>query len=202
MERQWYLARDGKVFGPVTDAQLAEAVAGGRVLPTDQLNVAGHPDWRLATDVPGLLPAAPEPVPAPTPETETETEAIVAELDTAVEAVELAPADAVEIAPVDLEPVAPVKLRVTCLACFREVSVEVMPGSCEAHCPKCRSSIELEKPVEDPKQSANQAAFAKLESKREFHERMQKKEASARSAAKRDGAVVGGVLGAIISGNG
>jgi hypothetical protein len=151
MERLWYLARDGEVFGPVTDAQLAEAVAEGRVLPTDQLNVAGEPDWRIATGVPGLLPA-----PSPPPDE-----------------AELIPAEVVEVVPE--EPV-PVKLRVTCLACFRGVSVEVLPGAVEAHCPKCRSAIVLETPVEAPKQSANQAAFAKLESKREFKERLHKRE--------------------------
>jgi len=181
MERLWYLARDEEVFGPVTDAQLAEAVAEGRVLPTDQLNVAGQPDWRFAINVPGLL------TPSQPPYEVVENEAA-----------ELAPEDAVEVLPE--EPV-PVKIRVTCLACFREVSVKVLPGAVDAHCPKCHSTIVLEAPVEAPKPSANQAAFAKLESKREFKERMQKKESAARTAAMRDGAVVGGVIGAIIAGN-
>jgi hypothetical protein len=61
MHRYWYLSRDGQVYGPYTDAQLAEAVAAGNVLPTDMLNVAGVAEWRVASAVPGLLPP-PEPL--------------------------------------------------------------------------------------------------------------------------------------------
>lgn len=73
MERAWYLLRDGQVFGPVSDEQLTQSVAAGRVLPTDRLNVAGRPDWLVAADVPGLLPVAasaplpPSAVPEPSP---------------------------------------------------------------------------------------------------------------------------------------
>lgn len=167
MERQWYLSRDGKVFGPVTDAQLAEAVAAGRVLPTDQLNVAGLPEWRLATDVPGLLPAASEP-----------------EVVEVVEVVDLAPVD---LEPIDLAPVSePVKVRVTCMACFRQVTVTVMPGDTSSYCPmpKCRSAIELEGPVKAPPPRPGNDAFSKLESKRAFKERLQKKDPTSRTGAR------------------
>jgi hypothetical protein len=72
MERQWYLSRDGKVFGPVTDAQLLQSAAAGQILPTDWLNVAGDPHWHLASAIQGLLPTTQ--VSAPTqPQRETQT---------------------------------------------------------------------------------------------------------------------------------
>jgi ribosomal protein S27E len=55
MERHWYLSREGKVFGPVNDAQLLQAAATGRVQPTDLLNVAGEPYWHIASTIPGLF---------------------------------------------------------------------------------------------------------------------------------------------------
>jgi hypothetical protein len=63
MARLWYLSRSGQVFGPVTDVQLTEWVRAGHVLPTDLLNVAGHPNWALASAVPGLLPPSLSPAP-------------------------------------------------------------------------------------------------------------------------------------------
>jgi ribosomal protein S27E len=74
MERQWYLSRDGQVFGPVNDAQLLQTAAAGRIQPTDLLNVAGEANWHMASAIPGLLPAAPaavEPMQLPEPETRT-----------------------------------------------------------------------------------------------------------------------------------
>jgi hypothetical protein len=63
MARLWYLSRSGQVFGPVTDVQLTEWVAAGHVLPTDLLNVAGHPNWVHASAIPGLLPPSLSPAP-------------------------------------------------------------------------------------------------------------------------------------------
>lgn len=58
MNRHWYLSRAGQVFGPVNDAQLAEGVAMGRVLPTDSLNEAGQPHWLAAGTISWLFPPA------------------------------------------------------------------------------------------------------------------------------------------------
>lgn len=182
MSRLWYLSRGGQVFGPVTDAQLSESAATGRILPTDQLNVAGQPNWWPTTAIPGLLPA-PNPIPAPIP----------------------APVPAAaqpEPEPIPAEVIVEMKtLRVTCFACFREVTLEFAAGTQTAHCPKCRSAIETGEPAAgaNPTDAQAQAAFGKLESKREFKERMQKKVADAQAAAGRDGAALGGILGAIIS---
>lgn len=165
MERHWYLARNGQVFGPVTDAQLVESAGAGRILPTDQLNIAGEPNWWLASAVPGLLPQPPQ-----------------------------------ESKPVRSRamPVAVTQsFRVTCFACFKEVTVEVTPGTA-AHCPKCRSVIEIAEPAAESAPSANQAAFAKLESPAAFKARMQKKVAEAQAAAARDAAILGAVTRGVI----
>lgn len=164
MNRVWYLSRNGHVFGPVTDEQLAQSVAEGRVFPTDQLNIAGQPHWWAASAIPGLLPPS-----APTQEPE-------------------------------LVPAAEIKsLRITCFACFREVTLEFEAGTPTAHCPRCRSAIETGE-TETPATATPQAAFAALESPKAFKARMQKKVADAHSGAKSDGAVIGGILGAIIQG--
>jgi GYF domain 2 len=167
MERQWYQSRDGKVFGPVTDTQLAQAVAAGRVLPTDMMNLAGQPNWWPANAIPGLLPQQPQQ----------------------------------EILSLDPDPEPVRVMRVTCFACFREVSVEIPPGVSTVHCPRCRAAIETGEPTGDAQPSGNQAAFAKLESKREFKERMQQKAAAAQGANS-DGAAIGGIIGGIIGGMG
>ena len=65
MQRHWYLSRGGQVFGPVTDEQLAQAATAGRIDATDLINVAGEPEWRPASEIPGLLPAAPQPAKPP-----------------------------------------------------------------------------------------------------------------------------------------
>lgn len=209
MPRMWYLSRDSQVFGPVTDEQLAQSAAAGRILPTDQLNVAGEPNWLLASAIPGLFPApapppplAPVPVPAPEP-LPLDSEPLSLEplsLDPDPELLPLEPVIA-DLLPVDAVVVASRTVRVTCFACFREVSVEVAPGASSGNCPKCRATVETGEPVGTaPAANANQAAFAALESPAAFKERMQKKVAEAQAAAGRDGAILGGVLGAVIPG--
>jgi hypothetical protein len=165
VERQWYLSRNGHVFGPVTDETLAQSAATGRILPTDQLNVAGQPDWWLASAIPGLLPV-PQPALVPVP-------------------VNPAPkASALE--PVPTEIVETRTLRLTCFACFREVTVEVEAGTPTVNCPRCRALLETGEPQTTAPASTNQAAFAALESPRAFKERMQKKVADAQAPAGRD----------------
>lgn len=180
MDRQWYLSRNGQVFGPVTDAQLAESARAGRIFPTDQLNLVGQPHWWAASAVPGLLPP-PAPVQNP-----------------------FAPAAqqplALDPEPVALQPAVEIKsLRVTCLACFREVTVEFEAGTPEAPCPKCRALLATgETATADA--AGPEAAFGKLESAKAFKERMKKKADAATAGARNDGAVLGGILGAIIQG--
>src|SRR5262249_34511861 len=91
--------------------------------------------------------------------------------------------------------------RVTCMACFREVKVTVLPTDASTFCPKCRSPIELvaQPDPNAPTPSANQAAFEKLESKKDFKKRMQAKVAAAQASAASDAAIAGGLLGVIIA---
>lgn len=53
---EWYLARDGQQFGPLSDQELRKLVEGGHLRPTDLLWREGFPDWRQARI---LLPSAP-----------------------------------------------------------------------------------------------------------------------------------------------
>src|SRR5262245_60346721 len=45
---QWYLARDGQQFGPISEAEMAKVVELGHLQPTDLLWREGFPDWRPA----------------------------------------------------------------------------------------------------------------------------------------------------------
>lgn len=45
---QWYLARDGQQFGPLSDAELAKFIDLGHLQPNDLLWRDGFPDWRPA----------------------------------------------------------------------------------------------------------------------------------------------------------
>ena len=47
-QTQWYLARDGQQYGPLTDAELAKFIELGHLQPTDLLWREGFPDWRPA----------------------------------------------------------------------------------------------------------------------------------------------------------
>jgi hypothetical protein len=86
---QWYLARDGQQFGPISDAEMAKLVELGHLKPTDLLWREGFPDWRPAMVVfpahapplsrgprltqradPGRLPAA-DSLAAPVPQERT-----------------------------------------------------------------------------------------------------------------------------------
>ena len=207
MDRQWYLLRDGQVFGPVTDAQLAQSAAAGRVFPTDQLNVAGQPDWFAASAVPGLLPtpepepvllqAAPDPIPLDLEPEPLSLEPVIADLmPLEPEIADLMPAEP-EIA--DLLPVETVPLRtirVTCFVCYSEVSVG---AAAIAPCPRCGAAIVTGELADTaPTTSANQAAFATLESPDAFKERMQRKVAAAETAAARDGAILGAVARGVV----
>jgi hypothetical protein len=47
-QTQWYLARDGRQIGPVSEAELAKLIELGHLRPTDLLWRDGFPDWRPA----------------------------------------------------------------------------------------------------------------------------------------------------------
>jgi hypothetical protein len=47
-QAQWYLARDGQQFGPISDAELGKFIELGHLQPTDLLWREGFPDWRPA----------------------------------------------------------------------------------------------------------------------------------------------------------
>jgi hypothetical protein len=45
---QWYLARDGQQFGPISEAEMSKLVELGHLQPNDLLWRDGFPDWRPA----------------------------------------------------------------------------------------------------------------------------------------------------------
>ena len=45
---QWYLAREGQQYGPLSDAELAKFIELGHLQPNDLLWREGFPDWRPA----------------------------------------------------------------------------------------------------------------------------------------------------------
>lgn len=61
---QWYLAREGKQFGPLSDAELGKFIELGHLLPTDLLWREGFAEWRPA---PSVFPPKPAPPPSPAP---------------------------------------------------------------------------------------------------------------------------------------
>jgi len=75
-QNQWYLARDGQQYGPLTDPELAKFVELGHLQPTDLLWREGFSDWRPAlsvfpqqgTGAVGRKEAAAKPAGAPLPQ--------------------------------------------------------------------------------------------------------------------------------------
>ena len=57
-QHQWYLARDGEQYGPLTDAELAKFVELGHLQPTDLLWREGFSEWQPALVVFPPQPAA------------------------------------------------------------------------------------------------------------------------------------------------
>jgi hypothetical protein len=61
-QTQWYLAREGQQFGPLSEVELARIIELGHLQPTDLLWREGFPDWRPALVVfPPRKPAAARP---------------------------------------------------------------------------------------------------------------------------------------------
>ena len=50
-QHQWYLARDGQQYGPLSDPELAKFVELGHLQPADLLWREGFSDWRPALAV-------------------------------------------------------------------------------------------------------------------------------------------------------
>jgi GYF domain 2 len=48
---EWFLARDGQQFGPVTGVEFQKVVELGHLKPTDLVWCQGMPEWRVASDV-------------------------------------------------------------------------------------------------------------------------------------------------------
>jgi hypothetical protein len=64
MPTTWYIARDGKQHGPVTDVEFRKLVELGHLKVTDYVWHDGAPDWMPAAQVLELAPAAAGPAPA------------------------------------------------------------------------------------------------------------------------------------------
>ena len=82
---QWYIARDGKQHGPLTDIEMRTFVAHNYLRATDLIWRPGMPEWLPATNVfPAIFqPAAPQPIvpatgmasaPQPTPSSDFDSE--------------------------------------------------------------------------------------------------------------------------------
>lgn len=65
-ETQWYIARDGKQHGPLTDIEMRTFVAHSYLRPGDLIWRPGMAEWLPAPQVfPGVFPAPQQPEPAP-----------------------------------------------------------------------------------------------------------------------------------------
>lgn len=64
-EIQWFIARDGKQHGPVSDLEMRKLVELGHLRPTDLIWRQGFPDWRPAPAVFASQPPAPPQRPQP-----------------------------------------------------------------------------------------------------------------------------------------
>jgi hypothetical protein len=73
-EIQWYIARDGKQHGPISDVEMRTFVDLGHLKPTDLVWRAGFPDWRPSPMVFPAKPAAPPPRPTPPQRVEPPTQ--------------------------------------------------------------------------------------------------------------------------------
>ncbi|MCC7253385.1 DUF4339 domain-containing protein [Hyphomicrobium sp.] len=64
---QWFIARDGKQHGPVSDLELKKIVELAHLKPTDLVWRQGFTDWRVAASVVPEIAPAPAPSPAQEP---------------------------------------------------------------------------------------------------------------------------------------
>lgn len=66
-EVQWFIARDGKQYGPVSDVEMRKLVELGHMRPGDLVWRPGFPEWRPSAAV-FQAPAVPPPAPPPRPQ--------------------------------------------------------------------------------------------------------------------------------------
>jgi hypothetical protein len=64
---EWYLAREGQQYGPLTDPEMQKLVELGHLRLTDLVWRQGFPDWRPASVVFPMRPTTPAPTPAAPP---------------------------------------------------------------------------------------------------------------------------------------
>lgn len=62
---QWFIARDGKQHGPISDIEIRKLVELSHLKPTDLVWCQGFSDWRSAGSVFPIVEAQPAPAPAP-----------------------------------------------------------------------------------------------------------------------------------------
>src|SRR5262245_25736687 len=63
---EWYVARDGKTFGPFTSERMNTGVREGELRRDDHVWCKGMPHWLPAADVPEIWqPPSPPPPPVP-----------------------------------------------------------------------------------------------------------------------------------------
>ena len=63
MASNWYFARQGQQFGPVSSGQLREYAGTGQLLATDLIWKQGMTNWMAAATIPNLFPNAASPPP-------------------------------------------------------------------------------------------------------------------------------------------
>ncbi len=56
---KWFCVTEGKQYGPVSEDVFRTWVRTGRVRPTDYVWCEGMPEWKPASEVPGVFAAAP-----------------------------------------------------------------------------------------------------------------------------------------------
>lgn len=69
MSDQWFVHSNGEQMGPYTGAQLVEYAQQGSIVAETMVWAEGMPEWVPASQIPGLMPAAPAPAPVATTST-------------------------------------------------------------------------------------------------------------------------------------
>ena len=64
---EWYIARDGQQFGPISGVEFAKLIEGGFLKASDLVWREGLPDWRSAETVLAAAPMQPAPAPRTQP---------------------------------------------------------------------------------------------------------------------------------------
>jgi hypothetical protein len=59
MSTEWYYSSSGQKVGPVSENQIRQLAASGKLAASDLIWRAGQPNWVSAGSVPGLFPGPP-----------------------------------------------------------------------------------------------------------------------------------------------